>query len=125
MSKVSKLLAESINTENRATSFTESIKRNLQRKKIDSLIDERDKLTDQIFQNTDFSLKTDINSGVKAITREDAEKRIEDAMDLELKLVFVEIELKEMQSIFDKYFSDADFVTLKVHSDDTSKTTGA
>jgi len=114
MNQVEKLLSQSINVGERAKTFTESIQRNLQKKVIDILIEEKEKLTDQIFAAKDFTLQTDINSGVNAITRDEAEKRIDTAMQLEYRLVFVEIELKERQAIFDKYF--------KTESDDTSAT---
>ncbi len=116
MNAVEKLLSQSINVDGRAKAFTESIQRNLQKKVLDVLTEEKEKLVDDIFQAKDFTLRTDVNSGQVAVTREQAEQRFDNLMQLEYKLVFVEIELKERQAIFDKYF--------KAEEDDTSRNEG-
>jgi hypothetical protein len=106
MSKALEILKKSQSVDERATSFITSIQRNLQRTVIDSLTEKKDRLTDEIFVLSDFSLHTDKNAGQLGLTRDEAEERFSQIINREYELVLVSAELKAKQDIFNKLFSD-------------------
>lgn len=89
----------------RAQSFLETIKRNIQRDIIDVLITQKEKLEDELISLQDFSLEIDLNKGQTPITREEAELRFKRMIDCEYQLVLVNLELKTKQASFDSYFT--------------------
>lgn len=100
------MLQQTKSVADRAISFHESIRRNIQRDVIDKLISDKDELEDKIFKLTDFSLVTDVNKGTSAVTREEAEERFKDLIQAEYDLQLLELEIKAKTDSFNKYFGD-------------------
>lgn len=88
----------------RAQSYFESTKREIQRNIIDKLIERKEKFEDELFELTNFSLETNLNSGLRQMTKEDCTKRFSRIIDIEYELKLVELELESKQKSFDKYF---------------------
>lgn len=89
----------------RAESYVGSIKRNIQRDVIDSLIARKEKLEEEKFELSDFTLDTNINSGHRRMTAEDCEKRFKRLIDVDYELALLDIEIKVKQASYDKYFN--------------------
>lgn len=98
------LMQKSKSVKERAGSYYDSIKRNIQKDVLDALVEKKDKLNDKIFELSTFTLETNLNAGVQAVTRDTCEKRFRDLIDAEYELELVELELKAKQATFDKYF---------------------
>lgn len=98
--KTNKTVAE------RAENYASSMKRNIQRDVIDSLVSKKEKIEDQLFELSNFTLNTDMNSGLKMMTKEDCEARFKKIIDLEYELELTSRELEIKQASFDKYFTD-------------------
>ena len=98
------LLEKNKTVKERAEFYHSSIQRNLQRLVIDSLIERRDSLQDELFDKSNFSLDTNLNAGQRTMTKEDCENRFKCIMDIEYELELVNLELESKQAIFKKYF---------------------
>jgi len=104
--KAALLLKNLPNLEQRAEKFAETVKRNLQKNLIDVLITKKENLEDTIDSKLDFSLNVDFNKGMSGITRENAEQRFAEVIDLRYRLELVSQELAIKQDIFNDYFAD-------------------
>lgn len=104
--KAALLLKNLPNLEQRAEKFAETVKRNLQKSLIDTLITKKENLEDTIDSKLDFSLNVDFNKGMHGITRENAEQRFDEVIDLRYRLELVSQELYIKQGIFNDYFAD-------------------
>ena len=104
--KAALLLKNLPNLEQRAEKFAETVKRNLQKNLIDVLITKKESLEDTIDSKLDFSLNVDFNKGMNGITRENAEQRFAEVIDLRYRLELVSQELSIKQDIFNDYFAD-------------------
>jgi len=104
--KAAKMLGTSKSVAERAESFLSSIKRNIQKNVIDQLIEKIEKLDDTIFSLSDFSLATDKNKGVSAISREDAEERFTKLIEAEYDKELLTRELEIKKASFDAYFEE-------------------
>lgn len=102
--KAALLLKNMPNIEQRAEKFAETVKRNLQKSIIDELITKKENLEDQIDSKLDFSLHTDLNRGMQPVSREAAELRFREVIDLRYRLELVTQELAIKQDIFNDYF---------------------
>jgi hypothetical protein len=99
------LMQKSKSVKERAESYFDSIKRNLQRDIIDRLVEKKEKLTDEIFELSNFNLDTNLNAGVHGATRETCEKRLTQLIHAEYELELITLELKSKQDIYNKYFN--------------------
>lgn len=104
--KAAELLKNMPNIEQRAEKFAETVKRNLQKSVIDELITKKERLEDDIDSKLDFSLHTDLNKGMLPVTREAAEQRFREVIDLRYRLELVSQELSIKQDIFNDYFGE-------------------
>lgn len=102
--KALELLKTSKTVKERAESYANSVKRNIQKDIIDELISKKEKFEDELFELTNFTLETNLNSGLKSMTKEDCENRFKRIIEVEYLLQLVQIELKIKQESFDKYF---------------------
>jgi predicted nucleic acid-binding Zn-ribbon protein len=102
--KALQILEKNQSTKERATEFIKSIKRNLQKKVIDSLEERIETIEDKIYGQLDMSLNTDLNKGVKTVTRDQAEARFSEVIELEYELELLNRELEIKRESFDKYF---------------------
>lgn len=88
----------------RAEKYNSFISRTLQRSIIERLEREIETLEDKIESKKDFSLNTDINAGVSAISKEDALRRFQEIIDIEFLIENKKLELQVKQDIYNKYF---------------------
>ena len=100
------LLKTNKTVEQRADAYATSIKRDIQRNIIDTLVGKKEKLDDELFELTNFTLNTNINQGLKQMTKEDCLKRFERIIEVEYELDLTNRELEIKQKSFDKYFKD-------------------
>jgi hypothetical protein len=99
------LLKSNQSVKERADRFFVSIKRTLQRDMIDALIVKKEKLENDIFELSNFSLSTNLNQNVRQMTQEECEQRFKSIIEKEYELVLLTIEIEEKTAIFDKLFS--------------------
>jgi hypothetical protein len=102
--KALELLKTSKSVKERAESYANSVKRNIQKDVIDNLISKKEKLEDELFDLTNFTLETNFNAGLKTMTKEDCENRFKRIIEVEYELELLDAELKVKQKSFDKYF---------------------
>jgi hypothetical protein len=106
MSKVLELLKQSKSVAQRAAQYTTSLKRDIQRDVIDPLIARKEKLDDELFDLTNFSLETDMNAGCKQMTKEDVLTRFKRIIQIEYELRLISLELDVKQSSYENYFGE-------------------
>ncbi len=99
------LLKANVSIEKRAEKFAVSIKRNIQRD-LDQLTAKKENIEDQLFELTNFSLSTDLNKGLRQMTKEDCEERFRKAIQLEYELKLLEVEIKIKTDSFNTYFGE-------------------
>ena len=92
----------------RAENYVISAKRNIQKDVIDTLNSKKEGIEDELFELTNFNLETNINRGVNEMTRAEVETRFKKIIDLEYKLVLLEMEIKTKLASFNKYFGNAE-----------------
>lgn len=106
--KALQILEKNQSTRERASEYLKSIKRNLQKKVIDSLEEKIEAIEDKIYGLLDMSLNTDLNKGVKTVTRDQAEARFSEVIELEYELELLNRELEIKRESFDKYFAEVE-----------------
>ena len=106
MTKAQELLEKSKDTKARAESFFTTIKRNIQKNILDELTAKKEAITDQLFDLSNFQLNTNLNAGVKEMTREECEKRFAKIIELEFEAKVIDLELKSKQESFNTYFNE-------------------
>ena len=99
------LLKSNKSVSERAENYIISVKRNIQRDVIDALVQKKEAMEDELFELTNFTLETNVNNGVQAMTKETIEARFKKVIDLEYKLKLTNLELVTKQESFDKYFA--------------------
>jgi len=102
--KALEILERNQSNKERASEYLVSIKRNLKKNIIDELVDQIDKIQDKINDLRDMSLTTDVNQGITAVTRDQAEKRFAEIIDLEYDLFLCKRELKIKKESYTNYF---------------------
>lgn len=105
MSKAQQLLSSVKPVNERAEKYAERIKKSLSIKIIDGLQERIEKLDDKIFDLENFSLETDLNKGMKQLTKEDCEKRFEQIIELKFEKFLLDRELLVKKSAFDELFN--------------------
>ena len=98
------LMEKNKTVKERASAYFESVKRNLQKNVIDKIVEKKENLTDELFELTNFTLDTNLNSGLRQMTKEDCEKRFARIIEIEYELELIKLELEAKQATFDKYF---------------------
>lgn len=98
------ILKTSKTIKERAEVYYTSIKRNLQKSVLDSLIDKKEAIEDKIFFLKDFTLDTNHNEGRIDISKENAEKRFKDLIEAEYELELLNREIEIKQKVYNKYF---------------------
>ena len=104
--KALELLKSNKTVSERAENYAVSVKRNIQRDVIDSLVSKKEAIEDELFELTNFNLETDMNRGQHAMTKDSVEARFKKIIDLEYRLKLISLELTAKQESFDKYFGD-------------------
>ncbi len=98
------LLKTSTTVAARAESFEKTIRRNIQREVLDTLIADKEKYEQKLFELQDFSLETDLNAGQRRMTADDCETRFKEMINIEFRLTMLDLEIKVKQESFNKYF---------------------
>jgi hypothetical protein len=98
------LMEKNKSVKERAQSYLESVRRNIQRDVLDQLTGQKEKLEDELFELTNFVLDTNLNAGLRMMTKEDCEGRFKRIIEVEYRLELVKLELGSKQASFDKYF---------------------
>lgn len=88
----------------RASAYFDSIKRNLQRDIIDKLVDKKDKIEDELFELKNMNLETDLNRGLRPLTKEDLQERFSKIINLEYELKLLTLEIETKTASFQSYF---------------------
>ena len=104
--KALELLKSNKSVAERAENYIVSAKRNIQRDVIDAIVAKKEAIEDELFELSNFNLDTNINAGLKQMTKAEVEERFKRIIDLEYKQTLLELELKTKQASFDKYFSE-------------------
>jgi hypothetical protein len=89
----------------RAREYSDSSKRVIMNKVLSPLIEKVEALKDKKYSLEDFSLLTDKNAGLTAISREEASERFTQLINLNWEIGLAEAELKNKQDSFDYYFN--------------------
>jgi hypothetical protein len=111
MNKALELLKTNKTVAERAENYATSMKRNIQRDVIDTLVAKKEKYEDEIFELSNFTLDTNINRGVSQMTKEDCEARFKKLIQIEFELTLLNIELKAKTESFNKYFGETSAVS--------------
>jgi len=98
------LMEKNKSVKERAESYFESVRRNIQRDVIDALVAKKEDLKDKLFELTNFTLDTNLNAGLSRMTKDDCEKRFKQIIENEYQLELIELELSAKQDTFNKYF---------------------
>ena len=88
----------------RASQYASRIKKSIELKIINALEEEIGALNDKIFDLEDFSLETDKNRGVEKITKEAAEQRFTDIINIKFEIDMKKAELKSKKKSFNELF---------------------
>lgn len=99
------LMQKNRSVKERASSYFTSVKRNIERDVINTLIAEKEAIEDKIFELTNFNLVTDKNAGMQMMTKDECEQRFKTLIELEYQLVVKELELTVKTQSFNKYFN--------------------
>lgn len=102
--KALEILEKNQPTKERAGEFIKSIKRNLKKDIIDTLEDQIERLQDKMYSLKDMSISTDLNQGVTAVDRDQAEARFKQIIECEYELHLLKRELKIKNESYTKYF---------------------
>jgi hypothetical protein len=111
MVKALELLKTNKSVKEKADFYHTSIKKSIERNVIDVLVSKIDEIKDKLFDLTNFTLDTNLNAGLKQMTKEDCENKFTQIIELEFDLKILELELKTKQASFDKYFKEAVITT--------------
>lgn len=98
------LMSQNKSVKDRAEAYVISVKRDIQKKVIDTLVEQKEKLADELFELTNFTLETNHNAGIQSMTKEVCENRFKRIIDVEFELTLIDRELEIKQASFDKYF---------------------
>jgi hypothetical protein len=98
------LMEKNRSVKDRASAYFESVRRDIQRDVIDTLVAKKEKLEDELFELTNFVLDTNINAGLRTMTKEECKSRFEKIINTEFELEILSLELSSKKASFDKYF---------------------
>lgn len=102
--RAQELMLKSKTVGERTDVFFERIKQSLNIKIILPLQEQVEELDDKIFELEDFSLSTDLNKGLRRLSKEDVEARFTKIMELEAEKTLLLLKLEAKQASFTKYF---------------------
>ena len=103
-SKAFEMLSSVKSVGERAEKYTDRIYKSISLEVLETLREKIEKADDEIFELSSFNLETNLNKGMKQLSKEDCENRFKKIIDLEYhkKLLMMELEVK--QGVFDKLF---------------------
>jgi hypothetical protein len=103
--KALSLLQKSKTVKERAEKYASRIAQSIKVDKIVPLEEEIEKIDDKIFDLQDFSLQTDLNKGLKRLTKEDCEERFAKIIDLQVEKTVLSLKLKATQDAYAELFT--------------------
>lgn len=103
-SRAHELLATVKSIGERAATYAERIKKSLQLSMILPLEEEIEGIDDEIFDLESFTLETDLNKGMKQLTKEDCEERFSKIIELRYKKKLKVLELEVKREAFEDLF---------------------
>lgn len=106
MNNALNFLKKAKSVEEKAATFAEGIKRDLQYEIIDALIKKRETLQEKKFDLQNFNLSTDLNKNLREMNREDCKDRFVKLIEIDYELELLEAEIKAKQKSFDYYFAE-------------------
>ena len=106
MSKVLDLLKNTPSVEAKSVAYEARVKGNLYKLRIQPILDKIREIETQIEDQLDFSLDTDLNRGISAISRPEVEKRLDTVINLKYQLGVQEMELKLTEAGFNDLFDE-------------------
>lgn len=106
MSKALDLLQQSKSIKERAVKYAQRIAKSLELSLINTLEEEIEKMEDKIFDLENFTLDTNLNKGVKEMTKEDCETRFKEIIELNYKIDLKKAELASKKKSFDSLFGE-------------------
>lgn len=106
MKKATILLKNNKSVIERADKYTERISKTLEIEILDNLEEQIEKINDEIFDLENMSLETNLNKGIRTLTKEDIEDRFRKIIHLSYRKDLLSAELKSKRATFDFYFKD-------------------
>jgi len=106
MNKLEGILKTSPSVEAKAADYAQRIKEDLDRKILQPLRDEVRRLNNEVKDQLDLSLSTDVNKGILPITRPEIQARVEKAIQAKYQLSVAKMELDFNQAGFDEIFGE-------------------
>lgn len=100
------LLEKNKSVKERSESYFKSIRRSIFRNHIEKIQDRIDKLVEKNFDLENFSLDTNLNAGLKQMTKEDCEVRFVELINNQYELEMLQLELESKTKIFSEYFGE-------------------
>lgn len=100
------LLEKNKSVKERSESYVKSIKRSIFRNEIEKIQDKIDKLNEKNFDLENFSLDTNLNAGLKQMTKEDCEARFVELINNRFEIEMLTLELESKTKIFTEYFGE-------------------
>lgn len=102
--KALEMLKTNRDIKDRAVSYIRSIKRDIQKNVIDDLLIKKEKLEDEIYELEDMNLDTNLNKGLRRMTKEDVQTRFESIIQKSFELKMLSLEIASKLETFNKYF---------------------
>jgi len=96
--KANQLLTSAKSVEERANKFETSIKRNIQKKVLDPLLEQIEAKEDELYELENFS-------ETKSLSQAECQEKFEKIIQIEFDITCLKAELQKKQETFDKYFT--------------------
>ena len=104
MNRAESLLLSGQKVSERASKYAERVAKSLELKLITSLEEEIEEKNDKILDLENFSLETDLNKGIKPLTKEEVEANFKTIIELTFERDLLEAKLNSYKKAYDYYF---------------------
>lgn len=104
MNKAELLLNSNKSVAERASKYAKTVSKAIKTDMLDAIKRKIDNIDSKIFDLENFSLETDMNRGITALTKESVQERFEHMINLEHNKTLLELEYKSKKAAFDSYF---------------------
>lgn len=108
--KAFNLLSSVKSVKDRAGQYSKRIATTLAVEMIHPLVEKVDKIDDKIYELEDFALETNVNKGLKRLTKEDCEDRFREIIQLKYKRTLAVLERDSKIKAFNDLFGENAFV---------------
>lgn len=107
MNKALSLLKKRKSVTERSEQYADRIAKSLELSLINPIKENIEKIDDRIFDLENFSLETDLNAGLQQLTKEKAEERFKQIIELHYEKDLLTAQLNSYQNAYDKYFVES------------------